>query len=67
MLKYIPSSGLLRQALGLGERSPEEVLDLPVQAAEIIVGPSLERLEQGGIHAQQERLPVSLVGSHGYL
>ena len=50
--------GLLGQALGIGQRLPEEELDLPVQAAQVVVGPALERLQQPGVHPQEEWLPL---------
>ena len=40
------------------KRLPEKILDVGVQAAQIIVCPALNALEHGGVDAKQEGFPV---------
>jgi hypothetical protein len=46
-------------AAGLLEGAAQEELDLRVQAAQIVVRPALDGLQQGCINAKQERFSVS--------
>ena len=46
-----------RRAARPAKRLPEKILDLSVQAAQIIVCPALNALEDGGVDAKQERFP----------
>ncbi len=47
-----------RRASGPSERVAQQELDVRIQTAEIVVGPSLHRVEHGRIDAQQERLAI---------
>jgi hypothetical protein len=47
-----------RQSPGASQRIAQQVLDLAVQAAQVVVGPALNGLEHGGIDPQQEGLAV---------
>jgi hypothetical protein len=42
------------QARRVPEGSPEQELDLPVHAAQLIVGPALDRVEDVPVDAKQE-------------
>jgi hypothetical protein len=50
---------LLGVAARLLERAAEQELDLRVEAAQIIVRPPLDGLQQGRIDTKQERFPIS--------
>ncbi len=43
--------------LAAPHRLAQQELDLAVQAAQLIVGPALDRVEQLAVHTQEERLP----------
>jgi len=47
------------------ERPPQQELDLPVQAAQVIVGPTLDGVEHLAIDAKQERFAFGHVGTRG--
>jgi hypothetical protein len=48
----------MRRAARPAKRLPQKILDLSVQAAQIIVCPALNALEHGGVDAKQEGFPV---------
>ena len=52
-------AGRLPQAPCLDQHLPEKVLDLSVQAAQVVVRPALQRLMDRGIQAKEERFPLS--------
>jgi hypothetical protein len=41
------------------ERAAQEELDLGIEAAQVVVGPALDRVQQVAVHAQEEWLPFS--------
>ena len=43
-----------RHAPGVPERAPQQKLDLPIQTAQVIVGPPLDRVEHLAVHANEE-------------
>jgi hypothetical protein len=45
----------VRETAGLPQRVAEQEFDLPVEAAEVVVGPALKRLEERGVDPKQER------------
>ena len=49
--------GPAEPALGL-ERPPQQELDLRVEAAQVVVGPALDRVEHVAVHPQQEGLAL---------
>ncbi len=57
------SSLVVAGAPGLGERPSQDEVDLAVEATEIVVGPALERLEEGRIEPEEERFSI---GHGGY-
>jgi hypothetical protein len=40
------------------QRAPKDELDLCVQAAEIIVRPALNRVQETTVHSQEKRFPL---------
>ncbi len=50
-LRFSALLGRALQAARLAQGAPQEELDLPVQAPQIIVGPSLQGRERGRIDA----------------
>jgi hypothetical protein len=48
-----------RQTPRLLQRAPEQVLDLGVEAAEVVVRPALDRVQEVAVHTQEEGLPLS--------
>ena len=63
MRSAVDLAAIIRFALrnlppGFLQDSPQQELDLRVQAAQVVVGPALERVEDVAIDPQQERLPV---------
>ena len=49
---------LLLQPARFTQRAAEEKFDLRIQAAQIVIRPSLHRFEQLGIDAKEKRLPL---------
>ena len=50
-------AGRARGAARPAKRLPEKILDLSVQAAQIIVCPALNALEYGGVDAKEKGFP----------
>ena len=48
------------------ERPPQHELDLRVQAAQVVAGPALERVQHVAVDPQQEGLALGQVGCLGY-
>jgi hypothetical protein len=49
---------LIRQPLRLLERFPQQEFDLTVQAAQIVVCPTLNRVKDISIYPQEKRFPI---------
>ena len=50
--------GALFGAAGLLDGPAQDELDLPVEAAQIVVGPALEGFQQGDVDTKQERFTL---------
>jgi hypothetical protein len=48
-----------RRAAVLAQRAPQQKFDVPIQAAQFVVGPVLQSVEHGFVDPQKKRLPVS--------
>jgi hypothetical protein len=54
VVEWFDGYDFARGSPGLVQRSPQQKLDLGVDAPKIVVGPALHRLQHLGVDAQQE-------------